>query len=77
MRDPFGNENVDVEPFIIPTYERAVYNKSRINMRHIPKLIFLPNLRIMFKMIRACIGVDNKRDLWFHSSNVLPNEDII
>ena len=34
-------------------------------------IIYMPSKEMMFKMMRACIGVTDKNDLWIYQSSKL------
>ena len=55
------------ERFKIPLHTKdLVYPKSRYQEGQSPLLIYLPSRKIMFQIMRACIGVDHVSDLWFN-----------
>ena len=65
MIDPYGKENMLLDDYIPPTYEKPVYNRPRFNIKHIVKMVYIPNVRLMFKLMRACISVEEKEELWY------------
>ena len=42
-----------------------MYKDSRLKKDFAPFVIYVPKRCLMFKMMRACIGVKNEKDLWF------------
>ena len=42
-----------------------VYSKSRYNADQSPNCIYFPSRYLMFKMMRACVDVNKKEDLWY------------
>ena len=76
MFDPFPDEIEDGEEFKIPTtYYSKVYSNSRYKYRRSPMTIYFPSRKMMFKMMRACLGIQDSDKLWYQ---VLPpeNDDI-
>ena len=66
MPDPFAEEAVDHD-FIPPKeYTDLVYSMSRYVKGESPKCIYFPSRKLMFKMMRACIGITKEDDLWFN-----------
>ena len=67
--DPFASENSkatnELENMPIPDSSVIVYPKSRFTCSDSPKPIFVPSVRIMLKIMRACVGVENEKDLWY------------
>ena len=45
--------------------ETLVYSESRFEEDYIPRIIFIPSFKIMFTIMRHCIGTQNVDDLWF------------
>ena len=43
-----------------------VYRKGIIGTTYSPPCIYLPTRNVMFKLMRACIGVKYAGDLWFN-----------
>ena len=43
-----------------------------------PLCVYVPTTQLMFKLIRACIGVESVKDLWFmkNKGNKRPQNDI-
>jgi hypothetical protein len=61
FKDPFPNESKFVSEWYPPisSYD-YVYDVSKMkNDEQPPSLIFLPRKELMFKLIRACLGVEN------------------
>ena len=48
---------------IAPT--SLVYHKSRFEEDYIPRIVFIPNKKVMFTIMRHCLGVSQVEDLWF------------
>ena len=42
-----------------------VYHKSRFEEDYIPRIVFVPSFKVMFTIMRHCIGVQSVDDLWF------------
>ena len=45
-----------------------VYHEKRYNPDESPKHVYVPTKELMFKMIRASIGITDIHDLWFNES---------
>ena len=41
-----------------------IYNKVHYNEKFTPICIEIPTTALLFKFMKACIGVKNKEDLW-------------
>ena len=75
ITDPFPNDedliigSVDDIPddFKLPTKPTdLVYSESRFEYGNSPVCIYIPAPEIMLKVMRACIEVKIKEDLWFN-----------
>ena len=44
-----------------------VYPDDRYVDGNSPNVIYFPSNLILFKMMRACLGVSNEMDIWFNS----------
>ena len=76
--DPFPDDPMDVSyetpsevsggdgpgPRIPEDISTYAYAKSRLIEGFVPTVVYEPSKEIMFKMMRACIGVTDKKDLW-------------
>lgn len=70
IKDPFPEEDEagynhikipeKVDDFVYPI-NKLVYSLS-------PTTIFIPSKKIMFKLMRACLGVYEPEDLWFNKT---------
>ena len=52
--------------------DEDVYAPSRYSPDYSPLLIYIPKKEVMFKMMRACIGVKCTSDLWINRND--PNK---
>jgi len=69
MHDPFPDEDLvhcDEAYRIRKSKDTLVYPERRMSANDSPPMIFIPNMQIMFKLMRACIGVKDPKDLWFN-----------
>jgi hypothetical protein len=67
MAEPFPDDDFGKSDFIIPKVkEDLVYDESRFKKGESPKCIYVPSPILMFKIMRACINVIKKEDLWFN-----------
>jgi len=41
-----------------------------------PRLIYMPRKELIFKMMRACIGVEDETELWFNRNEFEVNETL-
>ena len=65
MFDPFPNEHMDVN-FYVPTAENdLVYRGTRYVKGNSPNCIYFPCNKLLFKLMRACIGVTHPDFFWF------------
>lgn len=53
-------------PCIPADKDAYAYAESRLIKGFIPTVIYVPSEEMMFKMMRACIGVTDKKDLWIY-----------
>ena len=52
--------------FAVPqTQEDLVYRSDRYVETYTPHVIYYPSKLLLFKLMRACIGVKKEEDLWF------------
>jgi len=52
--------------FIVPLVDLDfVYADTRYCKEHSPHCIYIPSKKLMLKIMRACIGIKNAKDLWF------------
>ena len=66
MHDPFPEEKMESE-FVIPvTEEDLVYRENRYIYKDSPNMLYFPSKMLLFKIMRACIGIDIAEDLWFN-----------
>ena len=81
--DPFPEENIfkskcertKVVPKDKPN--ELVFSKSRFLPNTSPWCIFIPRPEMMFKIMRACICVDNANELWLNKNNTKLEENDI
>jgi len=45
---------------------QLVYHESRYDYDESPAILYIPSKLVMLKMMRACIGVDKKENLWMY-----------
>ena len=43
-----------------------VYDLKRYSEDYSPMCVYIPNRPLMFKMMKACIGVERVQDLWMY-----------
>lgn len=55
--------------------DKLIYSESRYEPHRFPYCIYIPNKETMLKLMRACINVDYKKDLWFFGLNQKNVED--
>ena len=81
MSDPFPNDKsqfskTDIDKFKLPTTtDQMIYDESRYIEGLAPYCIYIPRKELMFKMMKACIGVQKVEDLWFHRK-VMPVKEV-
>ena len=79
--DPFKIENISGSQkkfsFVPPQIEgELVYDKCRYMEGYGPKCIFIPSKQIMFKLMRACVDVQDESELWFNRKQEEPTRKI-
>lgn len=67
LHDPFPKEIDDIEFQIPHCYDDYVYSPSRYVYGSSPKHLYIPSRRMMLKLMRACIGIEHEKDLWYHT----------
>ena len=71
MVDPFPKEDNLFTPTLPETYVDSVYPAGRMADKDVsPMCIYIPSDLIMFKMIRACIDIEDVSKLWFSNIEV-------
>ena len=65
MIDPYPNEPMEVDFAIPESYDELVYRSDRYVEEYSPKVLYIPSKLILFKLMRACIGITKKDQLWF------------
>ena len=65
MFDPYPEELPETNFAIPKTDEDLVYRGDRYVKEYSPKVIYFPSKMCLFKIMRACIGVDDPKELWF------------
>ena len=43
-----------------------VYPEHKMSSRRVPATLFIPSQKLMWDIMRACIGIKYSDDLWFH-----------
>ena len=44
-----------------------IYPEEKTLCEDCPFVIYVPNNTMMLKIMRACIGIQNEKDLWFNN----------
>ena len=66
MHDPYPHEKIETE-FTIPiTDDDLTYPENTYIENNSPHVHYFPSRLLMFKLMRACIDVQNPKDLWFN-----------
>ena len=67
MVDPFPDEQLGFN-FDIPRDDLDfVYKETRYIKDNSPSCQYIPSRKMMLKLMRACIGIENEEDLWFNN----------
>ena len=69
MLDPFPNEKSLSIPYKQKDKMDLAYEKSRYLPDQHLSMIYIPRAEMMFKMMRACIGVKEISELWIFDQN--------
>ena len=64
--DPYPDEEMETNFNIPKTDEDYVYRLNRYVQEYSPNAIYFPSKMVLFKIMRACIGVDDPKKLWFN-----------
>ena len=70
IKDPFPTDNDGPNNSIIKIPEKAsdfVYPMPRMVFGLSPTTIIMPSKKMLFKLMRACIGVSSLEELWFNN----------
>ena len=70
--DPYPQEtDVTDDLFKVPLYtEDLIYEHGRYHEEYQPLMIYIPRKDVMMKLMRACIGIKNERELWFEGQKI-------
>ena len=60
------NDDLPAEEKLPEVPSDMVYGETRYIDGFSPYCIYIPQQEIMFKLMRACIGVKDEKDLWFN-----------
>jgi hypothetical protein len=63
--DPFPKEIMESKFEIPKSKDHLVYHKSLYEDGNNPCCLYFPSKLLLFKIMKACIGIENKEDLWF------------
>jgi hypothetical protein len=71
MKDPFPHDDdgVKTSKSIFKFPEKAddfVYPINRLVYSLSPSTIYMPSKKVLFKLMRSCIGVNEVEELWFN-----------
>ena len=66
MFDPFPSEPVETDFHIPVAEDDMVYRLDRYKPENSPVVTYFPSKLVLFKLMRACIGIDSEKDLWFN-----------
>jgi hypothetical protein len=47
-------------------YVDLVYNLNNLTCGYSPQCLLIPTNEVMFKLMRACVGIHSVQDLWFN-----------
>ena len=67
MFDPYPEDFMEVN-FSIPDIHKEiplVYREERYIKGNSPNSLYIPSKLVLFKIMRACIGILDKNKLWF------------
>lgn len=78
LTDPFpresksmsNEEDIEKNNSMLNNAHELIYSKQRIHSENSPYPIYIPNRAMMFKIMRACIGITRPEDLWFNEHNI-------
>ena len=54
----------------------CTYNINRYHEDQSPMLVYIPNKPLIFKMMKACIGIDKVEDLWIYHKCPPPKSEV-
>ena len=57
MLDPYPNEPMEIDFEIPKSFDDLVYMPDRYVEEHSPKVLYIPSKLMLFKLMRACIGI--------------------
>ena len=69
-------ESIDLDKQNPENYHDLVYELQRLDKPFSPMAIVTPNYEMLYKMMRACIGVHHIDDLWFNQGANQEEEDL-
>ncbi len=65
MQDPFPKEQNDADVPNLEQVDDLVYPPNSYIEDYVPQFVYIPSDKMMFKIMRACIGLTNPEDLWY------------
>jgi hypothetical protein len=73
-RSPISVKSKDEsdDPYGFPKTHNLVYHTARYLNDSSPMCVYIPSKEILFKMMKACIGVDKPQDLWIYNEEITP-----
>ena len=67
MPDPYPREPMEMD-FEMPSKEDdLLYAPTRYKYQVSPSTIFLPSRKVLLKIMRACIDIEDEADLWYNN----------
>ena len=66
MHDPFPSEELEVNFATPETYADLVYRGCRYEEGNSPNMLYIPSAKVLFKIMRASIGVSKIEDFWIN-----------
>ena len=66
MFDPYPSEQMETD-FHVPKDENdLVYRLGQYEPGNSPVVAYFPSKLVLFKLMRACIGAESEKDLWYN-----------
>ena len=66
--DPFPDEHSAVDGDFLRNRDDLVYHVERYSFDYSPMMIYIPTKLVLTKIMRACIAVEHKEELWIYGN---------
>jgi hypothetical protein len=72
--DPFIDQFSDFESNYLEDKRSLVYPEWRYKLGYSPPMIYIPSKIVLFKLMRACLGVETPDQFWLYNEKLIEEE---